>query len=221
MAPAGPGPQASIEDSTGGTIMSVQRQPGQCGATPTPTAQPVLNQRGKEIQAYGTLVSYPLALSDQAKKASVDALNQILADSIYLREMYQKHRWQVTGATFRQMHRLFGHHFKKQNKLVHLLGDRVQTLGGVSVVVPNDVAQMTQIERPPIGREELPVQLSRLLEGHEVVLRGCHAAIRIAETNGDDGTVELLADYVVLAHEKQVWRLAAHLTETPLVCATR
>jgi starvation-inducible DNA-binding protein len=201
--------------------MSVQRQPGKCGATAAPTAQPVLGQRSKAIQPYGTVVDYPLALSEAARKASVDALNQILADSIYLREMYRKHAWQVTGATFRQMHHLFSRHFKKQNRLVHLLGNRVQTLGGVAVAVPNDVAQMTKIERPPIDREELPVQLSRLLEGHEVVLEGCHAAIKIADPNGDDGTVELLADYIILPNEKQVWRLAAHLTETPLVCATK
>jgi starvation-inducible DNA-binding protein len=200
--------------------MSVVRQPGKCGATGAPLAQPILNQRSKAIQPYGTLVTYPLTLSEGARKAVVDALNQVLADSIYLREMYKKHAWQVTGATFRQMHKLFGKHFRRQNKIVHLLGDRVQTLGGVAVIVPNDVAQMTKIERPPIDREELPVQLSRLLEAHEVVLRGAHAGVKIGDANGDDGTVELLAEDVLLPNEKQVWRLSAHLTDTPLVCAS-
>ena len=200
--------------------MNVQRQTGQCGASVTPPAQPILGQRSKDIQPYGTLVKYPLALSDAARGASVDALNQILADSIYLREMYKKHQFQVTGATFRQLHRLFSKHFRKQDRLVDRIGDRVQTLGGVAVAVPNDVTRMTRIERPPSAREEVPVQLSRLLEGHEVILKACHEAVRIADGNGDDGTVELLSDYVILAHEKQVWRVAAHLTDTPLVCAS-
>lgn len=198
--------------------MSVQRQPGKCGAT---GAQPVLNQRGKIIQAHGTTVDYPLTLSEVAHRENVATLNQILVDSIYLRDMYRKHEWQVLGATFREVNRLFHKHAKKQNHLVGKLGKRVQTLGGVTVVVPNDVAERTKIERPPIDREELPVQLSRLVEAHEVVLKGCHEAIKIAEANGDHGTVELLADHIILPNEKQVWHLAAHLTDTPLVCATK
>jgi starvation-inducible DNA-binding protein len=199
--------------------MSVLRQPGKCGANP-PSAQPILNQRSLPIQASGTVVSYPLALSETARAASVAALNQILVDSIYLREMYQKSHWQVTGPTFRMLHHLFKHHFHKQNKLVNKLGRRVQTLGGVTLVVPNDVAEMTRIERPPRDREEVPVQLSRLLEAHEIVLKGCHEGVRIAEANHDDGTVELLSDDIILPNEKQVWHLSAHLTDTPLVCAT-
>lgn len=201
--------------------MSVQRQPGKCGSSPTPTAEPVLNQRSKPIQSYGTVLHYPLALPETARKASVDALNQILADTIYLRDMYQKHRWQVTGATFHQIHKLFKRHYKKQDYFVHLLGTRVQALGGVTVAVPHDVVAMTKVERPPIDREELPVQLSRLLEAHELILAESHAAVRIAEANHDDGTVELLSDHLILPSEKQVWRLSAHLTETPLVCATK
>jgi starvation-inducible DNA-binding protein len=201
--------------------MSVQRQPGKCGANVTPAAQPILNQRSKNIQPYGTVLNYPLALSDAARKENVAALNQLLADSLYLRDMYKKHQWQVTGATFRQLYKLFGGHFKKQNRLAGMIGKRVQTLGGVSVVVPNDVAEMTKIERPPIDREALPVQLSRLLEAHEVIIKGCHEVIKIAEANGDDGTVELLADEVIRAHEKEVWHLSAHLSDTPLVCATK
>lgn len=200
--------------------MSVQRQSSGCGAGVPPTAQPILNQRGQSLQTFGALVKYPLALADTARQASADALNQILADSIYLREMYKKHEWQTTGATFRQMNHVFRKHFKRQNRIVQRVGNRVQALGGVAVAVPNDVVRMTKIERPSSDREELPVQLSRLLEGHEVVLAECHAAVNVARQNGDDGTVELLEDYVILPNEKQVWHLAAHLTDTPLVCAT-
>jgi starvation-inducible DNA-binding protein len=199
--------------------MSVQRQPGHCVSTPS--AQPILNQRGKTIQPFGTVVNYPIALPEAVRKANVASLNQILADTIYLRDMYRKNALQVTGATFRQMNHLFRKHYKKVDHLVGDLGKRVQMLGGVSVMVPNDVVEMTKIERPPIDREELPVQLSRLLEGHEVILVACHALARQADANGDDGTVELISDHVIRQHEKAVWHLSAHLTETPLVCATK
>jgi starvation-inducible DNA-binding protein len=200
--------------------MNVQPQSGKCAGTSV-LAQPILNQRGKTIQPYGTEVDYQNTLSEAARKASVDALNQILADSIYLRDMYQKNQWQVTGPTFHPMYKLFHKHFHRQGHLVQKLGKRVQMLGGVSIAVPHDVVEKTKVERPPIDREQLPVQLSRLLEAHAVVLRGCHEGVRIAEANHDDGTVELLADHIIRPNEKQVWKLAAHLTDTPLVCAVR
>jgi starvation-inducible DNA-binding protein len=197
--------------------MSQQRQPGKCGAS-VPEAQPVLGQRSPEIQPLGTLVDYPLALAPTAKKASADALNQVLADTVYLREMYKKHHWQVSGPTFYPLHLLFDKHFDEQNELVDMIGERIQTLGGIALVMPNDVAKATRIEAPPPGREEVPVQLSRLLEGHEVVLRECHAAARLASTNGDDGTADLLVTDVIRTNEKQVWFLSEHLVDTPLVC---
>ena len=100
-----------------------------------------------------------------------------------------------------------------------MIGERIQTLGGVSLVMPNDVAKVTRIEAPPTGREEVPVQLSRLLEGHGVVLAECHAAARLASTNGDDGTADLLVTDVIRTNEKQVWFISEHLVDTPLVCA--
>ena len=198
--------------------MSQQRQPGKCGAT-VPEAQPVLNQRSKEIQPFGTLVYYPLGLSEAAKKASVDALNAILADTVTLRELYKKSHWQVTGATFYQLHLLFDKHFEEQNELVDKIGERIQTLGGMTLVMPADVARLSRVEQPQTGREEVPVQLSRLLEAHELILGASHAAARVASSNGDDGTADLLIADVIRTGEKQVWFVAQHLVDTPLVCA--
>ena len=134
-------------------------------------AQPLLRQRAPEIQPYGTLAQYPIALDARVRAASVEALNQILADTMMLRDLYKKHHWQVAGHTFYQLHLLFDKHYGEQSTLVDALAERIQSLGGVSVAVPHDVAEMTRIERPPRGREEVPVQLSRLLEAHEIVLR--------------------------------------------------
>ncbi len=198
--------------------MSQQRQPGKCGPS-VPEAQPILDQRSKEIQPYGTLVHYPIALADAAKKASVEALNQILADSVTLRELYKKSHWQVTGATFIQLHKLFDKHLDQQNELVDMIGERIQTLGGIALVMPGDVARTTKIEHPPTGREEVPVQLSRLLEAHEIVIEGSRAAAQLAAANVDLATNDILVTNVLRTNEKQVWFVSQHLVDTPLVCA--
>jgi len=182
-------------------------------------AQPILNQRSKETQAFGTLTRYPLGLGDEARLTSVNGLNQILADSIMLRDMYKKHHWQLSGPTFYQLHLLFDKHAAEQTEIVDALAERVQTLGGMAVAVANDVAAMTKIERPPRGREEVPVQISRLLEAHEHVLIEARALARKAAELGDDGTNDLLLSEVVRPNEAQVWFVSEHIVDTPLVRA--
>jgi starvation-inducible DNA-binding protein len=182
-------------------------------------AQPLLGQRAPEIQPYGTLAQYPIALDEHIRAASIEALNQILADTMMLRDLYKKHHWQVAGHTFYQLHLLFDKHYGEQSTLVDALAERIQSLGGISVAVPHDVAEMTRIERPPRGREEVPVQLSRLLEAHELVLKEVREAAEKAAEAGDDGTNDLLVSGVIRTHEMQVWFLAEHLVDTPLVRA--
>jgi starvation-inducible DNA-binding protein len=182
-------------------------------------AQPLLGQRAPEIQPYGTLAQYPIALDERVRAASIEALNQILADTMMLRDLYKKHHWQVAGHTFYQLHLLFDKHYGEQSTLVDALAERIQSLGGISVAVPHDVAEMTRIERPPRGREEVPVQLSRLLEAHELVLKEVREAAKKAAEAGDDGTNDLLVSGVIRTHEMQVWFLAEHLVDTPSVRA--
>jgi len=182
-------------------------------------AQPVLGQRAKETQPYGTLARYPLGLSDSARKESVEALNQVLCDTICLRDLYKKHHWQVSGPTFYSLHLLFDKHYEEQNELVDKIAERVQSLGGVAIAMAHDVAEMTKLERPPRGREEVPVQISRLLEAHEVILSQAHRAARQAADGGDDGTNDLLVSEVIRTNEMQIWFLSEHLVDTPLVRA--
>jgi starvation-inducible DNA-binding protein len=184
----------------------------------TSRAQPFLQQpRGKETQAYGTVVRLPLGLDEKVCAASVAALNQILADTMTLRDLYKKHHWQASGPTFYQLHLLFDKHFGEQAELIDEIAERIMMLGGVSIAMAHDVAETTQLPRPPRGREEPPAQISRLLEAHEIILKEARQAARDAAERGDDGTNDLLVSDVVRTNEMQVWFLAEHLVETPLV----
>ena len=184
-----------------------------------PEAQPVLNQRSRETQPFGTLTHYPLGLGDQARAASVDGLNDLLADTMTLRDLYKKHCWQLSGPTFHSLHLLFDQHADEQSELIDELAERIQTLGGICIATAHDVAALTRIERPPRGREEVPVQISRLLEAHEHVLIATRALARKAAEMGDDGTDDMLVSQVVRTNERQVWFLSEHLVDIPLVRA--
>jgi starvation-inducible DNA-binding protein len=184
-----------------------------------PEVQPITHQRGRVIQPYGTVASYPLALDEKVRAASVEALNQVLSDTMVLRDMYKKHHWQVSGPTFYSLHLLFDKHYDEQAELVDKLAERVQMLGGVALAMAHDVAETTKIERPPRGREEVPVQLSRLLDAHEQILAEARQFAKDAASRGDDGTNDLLVSDVIRTHEMQVWFIAEHLVDTPLVRA--
>jgi starvation-inducible DNA-binding protein len=182
-------------------------------------SRPKIGQKAAEIQPFGTVVKLPIALSEKVCQASVDRLNQILADTMTLRDLYKKHHWQVAGHTFYQLHLLFDKHFDEQVELVDEIAERIQLLGGISYAMAADVAENTNIPRPPKGREEVPVQISRLLTAHEIILQGARASARKAAELGDDGTNDLLVSDVIRTNELQVWFLAEHLVDVPTVTA--
>jgi starvation-inducible DNA-binding protein len=182
-------------------------------------SQPLLHQHGREIQQFGTVRQLPLGLSHDARLYSAQRLNQVLANTQILYALYKKHHWLMRGATFYQLHLLLDKHAEEQEALIDKVAERVQTLGGVAVGDPRHVAEITAVPRPPDGAEEVPAMLSRLLEAHEIILTDSHdAASRVMEL-GDDGTNDLLVSDVIRTNELQVWFLAEHLVETPLVRA--
>jgi len=186
------------------------------------SAQPRLHQRAGEIQAYGTVNHLlPLELEEPVRLEMTEQLNQLLADTMTLRDLYKKSHWQVAGPTFYQLHLLFDKHYGEQVELVDSIAERIQLLGGVSIAMAADVAEATQIERPPRGREEVPVQLSRLLDAHQVIVGESRKLARLASTLGDDGTNDLVVSEVLRTNELQVWFLSEHLVEVPLVRAKK
>ena len=184
------------------------------------TAQPRFHQRAAEIQAYGTVNHLlPLELEATVRLEMTAQLNQLLADTMTLRDLYKKSHWQVAGPTFYQLHLLFDKHFDEQVELVDSIAERIQLLGGISIAMAHDVADMTRIERPPRGREAVPAQLSRLLDAHQVIIGQVRKLARRASELGDDGTNDLVVSEVLRRNELQAWFLSEHLVDAPLVHA--
>src|SRR2546425_8388977 len=180
-------------------------------------AAPLQHQQVHEIQPFGHLIKMPIALSESVCNESVTNLNQLLADTMTLRDLYKKCHWQVAGPTFYQLHLLYDKHYGEQNELVDAIAERIQLLGGVSLAMAADVAETTQIERPPRGREEVRVQLSRLIDAHQIIIQQSRPLARRAAELGDDGTNDLVVSDVIRTNELQIWFLSEHLVDVPLV----
>ncbi len=181
------------------------------------SSQPMLHQEGAEVQRYGEMRLLPIALAHDARMESSQLLNQINADTIILYNLYKKHHWMMRGPTFYQLHLLLDKHAGEQLALIDLMAERVQTLGGVAIADPRHVAEVTTIPRPPNGVEGVPAMLSRLLEAHEIIIEKVRDGIRRTAENGDDGTNDLLMSDVLRTNELQVWFIAEHLVDVPVV----
>ena len=193
------------------------KKPGSGNSHPA-SAQPRFHQSARELQAFGTVTNeMPLQLEEPVRLEMTEQLNQLLADSITLRDLYKKCHWQVSGATFYQLHLLFDKHYTEQNEIVDSIAERIQLLGGISIAMAHDVAEMTKIARAPKGREEVPVQLSRLLDAHQIVISECRELAERADKLGDAGTNDLVVSDVLRTGELQAWFLSEHLVNAPLV----
>jgi starvation-inducible DNA-binding protein len=181
------------------------------------SSQPLLHQKGEEIQRYGEMRLFPIALAHEAREESAHLLNGLIADSMILYALYKKHHWLVRGPTFHQLHLLLDKHAGEQLELIDLMAERVMTLGGVSVGDPRHAAEITEIPRSPDGVEEVPAMLSRLLEAHEILIGRVREAIDKTEENRDLGTNDLLTGDVLRTNELQVWFIAEHLADVPVV----
>ena len=190
---------------------------GSSSRTSRPSPNPRLGQKGPELQAYGKLRLLPIALSAAARSESCRRLNEILADTTILYALYKKAHWNVAGPTFYQLHLLFDKHAEEQLELVDAIAERVQMLGGISVGDPRHAAELTTIPRPPNGSEEVPVTLDRLLDAHETIIEKVRDGLDKTEENKDLGSNDLLMGDVLRRHEMQVWFLAEHVVEVPLV----
>ena len=179
--------------------------------------EPRLARTGEEVQRFGSLRLLPIALASEARSESCQILNEILADTMILYSLYKKHHWLVAGPTFYQLHLLFDKHAEEQLELVDLLAERVQSLGGIAVGDPRHAAELTTIERPPDGAEDVPAMIHRLLDAHETVLEKVRRGIDKTEKNGDWGSNDVLMSDVLRRHELQVWFVAVHVVDVPLV----
>ena len=193
------------------------------GSNATVDILPVLNQQNHApapTQLFGTVSQrLPIGLDEKTRKGSVTGLNQLLADTITLRDMYKKHHWQVVGPTFYQLHLLYDKHYEEQAVLVDGIAERIQILGGVAVAMAHDVAELSTIPRVPRDREEAPVQVSRLLDAHQRLLKNCHDYADQADKLGDDGTNDLIVSQLIRTNEMQVWFVSEHVVDSPLIQA--
>jgi starvation-inducible DNA-binding protein len=163
------------------------------------------------LQDFGALAPVRIGLCPVVRARSVCALNRLLAHTMAIRDTYKKAHWQTSGATFYQLHLLFDQHYMQQVVIMDAIAERVETLGGVSFALAQDVVVVSSIARAPRGRESPLAQLSRMLDAHETILTEARPLARAAAESGDDGSNDLIVSQIVRSNELQSWCIGEHL----------
>jgi starvation-inducible DNA-binding protein len=169
-----------------------------------------------EVLAQGVTHEFPSTPDQSVCDASVDDLNQLLADTITLCDMYKKHHWRVSGPAYYPMYLLLDRHFAGQFELVDQLVERIKVLGGVASAMAREVVANTHIPAFPNGREDPTAEISRLLHAHEIILEESRAMAREASARGDDDTAKLIITNVIRTNDLQVMFLHVYLAQDDL-----
>jgi starvation-inducible DNA-binding protein len=137
--------------------------------------------------------------------ATVTILEELLAQSIHLRDLYKTARWQTADVQHRQLHQLFDIHYKEQIQLVDVLIDRIRMLGGSGSVFAGDFVKDTRCSCLQLGRKAAFRLVGELLEAHESVLNTAQPA----RVSGDHKWARDFAiGQVVLTNDQQSWTLS-------------
>jgi starvation-inducible DNA-binding protein len=182
-------------------------------------SQPHLEPTSREIQRFDQLRDLPIGLDAADRSAHAAGLNVILADTRILHDLYKKSHWNMRGHTFYQLHLLMDEHAKGQYALIDQIAERIQQLGAIAVGDPRHVAELTTIERAPDGAEDIPNVLTRLLDAHERIVKASRELAEKAGDAKDTTTEDLLSSAVTPTNELQIWFVAEHLVDTPLIDA--
>jgi len=163
------------------------------------------------LQEFGELAPVRIGLAADVRAKSVHALNRLLAHTMALRDAYKKAHWQTSGATFYELHLLFDKHYTEQADIMDAIAERIQTLGGITFALAQDISDESSIARAPRGRETAAAQLERLVAAHETILIEARPLARAADDAGDDGTNDLIVSQIVRGNELQSWFIGEHL----------
>lgn len=145
------------------------------------------------------------------RTAGIRLLNQILADLIDLGLQAKQAHWNVKGANFIALHKLFDEVYEAVVGLTDEIAERAVELGGIANGIIQVVTASTRLTpfSPTImdGTEHIR-SLSAALALSGTFVR---AAIETANNTGDAATADVFTE-ASRALDKLLWQVEAHVT---------
>lgn len=141
-------------------------------------------------------------MTDVYKKLKV-----LMADTYALYLKTQNYHWHVTGVRFQSLHALFEEQYQELALAVDAIAERIRVLNDLAPATFKEFESLKTL-KDGNSNNSANQMVIELAEDNNALVRDLNAAIRIAQDNKDEGTVNLLADRIE-AHEKARWMLNA------------
>jgi starvation-inducible DNA-binding protein len=146
-----------------------------------------------------------------------NSLKEVLANTIFMFNLYKKYHWQVRGRDFYQYHLLFDKHAKEQLPIIDAVAERLRTLGFIAPGMPTDVVKNKTIEESKLSEFTPLILCESLLKVHDAYLSHLRSTIENADEVDDEGTEDLLVSDVLRVHELQVWFIRSSVENTEVI----
>lgn len=150
-----------------------------------------------------------IGIESASRAQIVDGLSHFLADTYTLYLKTHHFHWNVTGPQFNDLHAMFMVQYTELWTAVDLVAERIRSLDAPAPGTYREFAALTSI-RESDGVPKAMDMVRQVKEGHEACCRTIRRVFPLAEAAGDQGTVDLLTQRLVL-HEKTAWMLRSLL----------
>lgn len=148
-------------------------------------------------------------LTKAERSEVVQELSKVLADSFAIYLKTHGYHWNVRGAEFFSYHSLLEQQYREIWDALDEIAERIRALGEFAPQAHSTFANLTAIKDGDPDKDA-PAMLTELMKDHETVIATCRAALKAADDDGDDVSVDLLTQRLA-AHEKAAWMLRSTL----------
>jgi starvation-inducible DNA-binding protein len=139
------------------------------------------------------------------RRAIVDGLSGLLADTYTLSLKTQNYHWNVTGPMFRTLHLLFESQHNELALAIDLIAERIRALDAPAPATYRKFSKYTVIDEDE-DRPDAAEMIRRLVADQDAVIRTARSMFPAVEGAHDEPTAELLTQRIQ-AHEKAAWML--------------
>lgn len=139
----------------------------------------------------------------------METMNQelavLLADTYALYLKTQNYHWHVKGPQFKSLHQLFEDQYQSLALAVDEIAERLLILGYKAPATFREYVNLTRIKE---GDSNLKANemVKQLAQDHQTLVKDLQRSIKVAQEQGDEGTVTLLGERMA-EHEKARWML--------------
>ena len=152
-----------------------------------------------------------IGLSAKNLKSVTSLLSSVLSDAILLYTKTRKFHWNVSGNSFMELHKLFEEQYKKLEKSIDEIAERINKLGSKTPGTMQEFLQMTSLKETPGKYPKQGEMIKELLQDHESVIIQIRKFIDDCdEKYKDKGTSDFLTD-MIKEHETIAWTLRRYL----------